>query len=72
MMAVTFNYSLPNNASLSSMEVMDPLSRKIIEQPLTTSTGKISLDVSQWNAGVYFYRIINKETASEFKKMVVE
>ncbi len=69
---VTINYALPAQSSDAVLEVMDPLSRKIISQPLNTILSQINLDVSRWDSGVYFYRIIHKQSSSEFKRMVIE
>ncbi len=68
---VNIQYALREN-SVSDFEVVDPLSRHKFSKTLYESSGQINLDVSTWNAGVYFYRITNKEGSSEFGKMIIE
>jgi hypothetical protein len=56
----------------SVLEVSDVLGRVVWRQVVAQGSLGLDLDVSQWAQGMYFYRIVQGNLASQPQKMVIE
>lgn len=53
------------------VQVTDQLGRTVAMQPLDATKGSVTMDVSRYANGLYFYRIVSEAGSSDVKKMVV-
>jgi carboxypeptidase T len=66
-------YKLPQGKYTYTLLVTDPLGRKVVQQNIDPAQGHVSLNVSSFQSGMYFYRIVSSaQISSEVKKMIVQ
>ena len=66
-----FNYQLPANTSKASIKIHNLLGAVVKEVQLVGQSGKISVNVSDLNDGVYFYSIVVNNETYETKRLIV-
>lgn len=68
---LNINYSINGNYNVQIFELYDLLGNLVIEQRLNFSNGTTKLNVSNLNAGIYFYRLRLDGNLSESQKLVI-
>ena len=69
---LTINYSVNGDFNRANVEMYDVLGQKLISEDLTTSNGQVKLNVSNLNAGVYFYSIRVNGQAIKTERVIVQ
>ncbi len=67
----SFNYQLPANTSKASIKIHNLLGAIVKDVQLVGQSGKISVNVSDLNDGVYFYSIVVNNETYETKRLIV-
>ncbi len=67
----SFNYQLPANASHASIRIHNLLGSVVKEVQLVGQRGKISMNVTDLNDGVYFYSVVVNNETYETKRLIV-
>lgn len=69
--AISFNYSLPNNNQDYKIQLTDALGRIVLEENIDANSNFKTINVSQLNNGVYFYKIYSANFSSKANSIVV-
>jgi hypothetical protein len=69
---LTVSYSVDASFNKASIELFDVLGQKLISNELSSTKGEIKLDVSNLNAGVYFYSIRVNGQAIKTERIIVK
>ena len=67
----SFNYQLPANTSNASIKIHNLLGAVVKEVQLNGQSGKINVNVSDLNDGVYFYSVVVNNVTLETKRLIV-
>jgi hypothetical protein len=70
--SLTVNYSVESSFNEASIELFDVLGQKLISNELSSSKGQVKLDVSNLDAGVYFYSIRVDGQAIKTERVIVQ
>ncbi|HEY1039116.1 MAG TPA: M14 family zinc carboxypeptidase, partial [Bacteroidia bacterium] len=65
------HYRLPDNTEKYSLEIIDELGKVVLKQNVDTSSNDLSIDVSKFKNGVYYYKISSESKSSVVKSLVV-
>jgi len=70
---VSFDYSFPPSALAGAkMEIHDLLGSVVRNIPFEDAQGKLTVDVTGLNPGIYFYSVVLNNTAVQTRKFVVK
>lgn len=69
---VNFEYTLPASVAKARVKITNLLGTTIYDQPLDRNDGKITIDVSNFNDGIYFYSLLLNNTATTTRKFIVK
>lgn len=69
---VNLDYNLPATAGKAQVKITNLLGTTVYDQSLEKKDGKLSIDVSNFNDGIYFYSLILNNTATTTRKFVVK
>lgn len=67
----SFDYVLPQSASSASIKIHNLLGAIVREVVLTDRSGKVTINISNLNDGVYFYSVIVNNQTIETKRLIV-
>lgn len=68
---INFNYSLPNQTSVYTLEMRDALGRIVAKQNLNSNSNSTSIDVSELSNAVYYYKIASNNFSSTTQAIVI-
>lgn len=68
---VDIDYNLPAEVESASIKVMSLLGSVVKESNITDSMGKLRLNVSDLNSGVYFYSVVINSEVIRTEKLIV-
>lgn len=69
---VNFEYSLPASAGKAQVKITNLLGTTVYSEPLDKMDGKITIDISNFNDGIYFYSLMLNNTATATRKFIVK
>ncbi len=71
---VTFQYDLSNRSAndATSIIITDLVGNKVRNLPISNTTGKRTLDVSDLVSGIYFYSLVSNGRTLSTKKLIVK
>lgn len=69
---VNMDYDLPREIETASVKIVNILGSVVKEQQINTGNGKLRLDISDINDGIYFYSICINNEAYITKKLIVK
>lgn len=69
---VEFDYSLPHEVETASIKIMNILGSVVKEQQFTDNSGKLRINVSDINSGVYFYTLVVNDEIYKTEKLIVK
>ncbi len=69
---VDFDYSLPHEVKNASVKIMNILGSVVKEQQFTDNSGKLRINVSDINGGVYFYTLVVNGEIYKTEKLIVK
>ncbi len=68
---VSFNYDLSGNTGSAELVITDLLGGEVFSTPLANEKGKLTVDVSYLNEGVYFYALRTNGKSQFTRKLIV-
>ena len=69
---LTINYSIDKNVENGTLDLYDVLGQKISTYNLSDNKGRLNINVSDLNAGVYFYSIKIDDKAIKTERVIVK
>lgn len=69
---VDLNYDLPREVETATVKIVNILGSVVKEQQIDTGNGKLRMDISDMNDGIYFYSIFVNGEAYKTKKLIVK
>lgn len=67
-----FNYKLSDNVKEAKLVIRDLLGNIVLQEPIYALQGKLTIDISNINTGIYFYSLIINNKAVTSKKIIIQ
>ena len=68
---VSLDYNIPHEVETANVKIINILGSVVKEQQINTGKGKVSMNISELNSGIYFYSLFVNGEVFKTKKLIV-